>query len=80
MSTRVIPSAYHHVQATAASTWTITHNLGGSGTDGTPIVDVLVNDGGNLVKMLPADVEYTNKNTVVITFTTPQSGRATIIV
>jgi len=77
---RVIPSAYHHVQVAASATWTVQHNLGSNGSQGVPIADVMIETGGELLKVNPMDIEYPNANTLVLTFTGPVVGRATIIV
>ena len=58
---------YTHTQSSAASTWTINHNLGKN-----PAVSV-TDSLGNLVI---CEVEYTSVNQVVLTFDTPYSGEA----
>jgi hypothetical protein len=60
---------YHHVQNAAASTWTITHNLGIR-----PVHDVLVVEGGVSTKILPNNVTHVNDNTLEITFSAPRTG------
>lgn len=59
-----------HIQSTAAATWTIVHGLGRYP------VSVLVVIGTEQVE---PDVEFPDANTVVLTFATPQSGRAEVI-
>jgi hypothetical protein len=64
----LIPSIYRHEQSTAATEWTIVHNLGTNGGQGVPVVDVFVNINGTLTKILPNMIEAPNYNTVVIEF------------
>ena len=60
---------YTHVQGGAASTWTITHNLNAQN------LDVNVVDGsGNY--MVPANIQITSANQVVLTWGTNVSGTA----
>jgi hypothetical protein len=58
----------------------IEHNLHGGGSDGTPIVDVFVTEGGNTVKIMPTSITKTSQGTVTIAFSAPRSGEAIIIV
>ncbi len=62
---------YVHSQGTAATTWTVAHNLG-FGT-----VNVQVYDEDNLV-VIP-DIEILDNNTVEITFVSPEAGRAVVV-
>lgn len=73
MLTRVATN-YQHVQASPASTWTIEHNL-----NDYPIVDVIVDGGGFLVKLMPTTVTYVDEMTCVLTFSTPRSGYASVV-
>lgn len=66
---------YNHEQTGAGTTWTITHNLGTA----TVAVDTFIDNGGNLEKILPLSVEHTNNNTLTITFSVAQTGRARIV-
>lgn len=78
---RFIPSIYRHEQSTASTVWTIVHNLGTNGGQGVPVVDVSVDVGGTLTKILPNKIEAPNYNTVVIEFDgDAYTGVATIIV
>ena len=77
---RVIPSIYRHTQAVEANVWQITHNLGGNGSQGIPIVDCFIIDNGVPSKIIPSLVEKVDLNTVYITFAAPRSGEAVIIV
>lgn len=65
-----------YTQDTASDAWVIAHNLNGS-----PIVDVQVHDpdmGNQLSKIIPAGVDVIDANTVLITFSSPQTGVATL--
>lgn len=65
-------SGYTHNQSSALDTWTVNHNLN------TTSVSVQVYDSDNFM-MLPVDVQVMTPNTVEITFSAPQVGRAVII-
>lgn len=64
--------AYQHVQDTASTTWTITHNL----SSGAPVVQIY-DDTHTMV--IPDSVDPQDQNTVVVTFSTAMSGSAIII-
>lgn len=68
-STQVLESDknYVHTQNTASATWSITHNLGKRAS-------VTVVDSGDNVCY--GDVQYTNDNELVITFSASFSGKA----
>jgi hypothetical protein len=66
-------TTYEHTQAVASATWSVNHNLMMY-----PIVDVFVDIGGNLNKIIPAGVTYIDNNNCDITFSTPYSGYATV--
>ena len=72
MVRRVIP--YSHTQSIASTSWAITHNLGVN-----PVVETMVDLNGTLTAVNPHNVEYPNLNTVVISFTSPQSGQARLL-
>lgn len=65
-------NAYVHVQAVAATTWTINHNL----TSGTPVVSVY--DENNL-QVIPDEIEPTSQNQVVVYFNAAVTGRAIVL-
>jgi hypothetical protein len=67
----VAASTYTHLQTTPAATWTIPNPFG----PGVHPASVLVVVGGEVVE---ADVDLSNLTNVVITFATPQAGRALI--
>lgn len=75
-----VPSIFRHEQTEAASVWTITHNLGGNGGQGIPVVDVYVTDNGQTSKILPAAVTLLSKQTVQLTFSTDQVGFAIVLI
>lgn len=60
---------YSHVQSVASTTWTVNHNLGRK-----PIFDVFVYNSGDLVKIIPQSIEYTDDNTIIITFSQNRTG------
>lgn len=63
---------YTHIQGTAASTWTIDHNLNSTS------VNVTVYDLQNRV-VLPGEIEVVTKDQVVISFSGTASGRAVVL-
>ena len=65
-------TSYTFVQAEAASTWSITHNLG------TTSVAIQVFGGDNRV-VIPQEIETTGPNTATILFGTAFAGRAVIV-
>lgn len=80
MSGRVITSSRTFTQSTPATTWTLVHNLKGGGSTGVPAVDILVTVGGVVTKMIPKSVTIIDSSTVEVTFSTPQSGTAIVVV
>ena len=62
-----IPDSYTHTQGVPSATWTINHNLGFR-----PIIAVTDSAGSEYV----GDVEHTNLNTLVVTFSGAFSGSA----
>jgi hypothetical protein len=58
---------YTHTQGSAATTWTITHNLGLF-----PVVSVVDNSGDEIL----ANVHYTSNNQITISFDVAQAGKA----
>lgn len=65
---------YTHEQATAATTWTITHNLGLD----YPVVDCFVDNGGPLEKTIPYSMVITSPTVVTITWTSARAGMALV--
>lgn len=67
-STFVMPDlAYAHTQGVASATWTVNHNL-----DFYPNVTVQ-DSAGTIVE---GEITYTTRNQVVLTFSSPFSGKA----
>ena len=64
-----------HEQTTASDTWTITHNLRLK----QPVVNVWVDIDSTLTRVYPSNVDASDSNTVVISFSSPQTGKAIII-
>lgn len=65
---------FEHTQSTPATTWTITHNMGG------PVIsDVMTTINGTVVKVLPESVVHTDDNTLTVSFTTAIAGKARLI-
>lgn len=67
--------SHKHTQDTESDTWTITHNLNITA----PVVDCYVDVGGVQTKVLPNNVQSTNANTVVVTWTSPRTGTARVM-
>lgn len=65
---------YIHTQVLPASTWTITHNMGGLCA-----VDVYLNINGIDQKVLPSETNYVDSNTMEIVFSISQAGTAIVI-
>ena len=65
---------YRHEQTTPSTIWTIAHGLGMY-----PIVDAFVTYNGELQKIIPAAVTFIDANTVQLSFTSAQSGYATVV-
>lgn len=62
----IVLSRFAHEQAVASNVWTIVHNLNIT----SPVVDVWITGGtpGHYINNDAYDVQYTNAQTVVITF------------
>lgn len=67
-------TTFVHEQTIASDTWTISHNLGVRA----PIVDTWITFEGNVVKIMPLSVVFTNVNTCVVLFNSPQIGTAVV--
>lgn len=75
------PHVYRHSQIEPADHWLIKHNLGSNnGSQGVPIVDVIVTVGGVVQRIIPKDVDIIDIDTIVISFTAPYAGTASVIV
>lgn len=67
-------SAYIHVQASPAISWTILHNLNTK-----PVVDVMVTHNGRLEKILPLSVVILDSNSIQVNFSSLKTGKARLI-
>lgn len=68
-------STYKHTQASANTTWIISHNL--NSTD--ILFEIYIDTGGSVYKpILPSDFSFTDTNTITLTFSSVQSGYAVI--
>ena len=61
---------YVHVEATAALSWSINHNM----NTGSPLVQVL--DGSTQRQVIPDEIEITDSNNILVTFAEATAGRA----
>jgi len=66
-------ATFKHAQTAPSTSWVIQHNLGY-----VPNVDVMVNYGGNLEKILPKTVIANDVNTITVEFSSAQTGMATL--
>ena len=69
--------AYDHNQSSPSTTWTITHNLGT--TEVVIDTSILVGSPGELTKAQPAEMAVFDSNTVNVTWSIAQAGRARVI-
>lgn len=68
-------SAYTHVQDAAATTWTINHNLASDSI----VIDVMVDNAGDLQKAEPQTTLHKTANQTVLTFGSAESGQARLV-
>ena len=68
-------SEYNHVQTSASASWAVNHALASDSV----AVDVMIDNGGNLEKILPADIRIDDANNITITFSSAQTGKARIV-
>jgi len=69
---------HRHVQSSAATTWTVTHNLG-LAAPYTASFNFFVDTGGGVYNpIIPSDITFVNANELTVTFTNPYSGYAII--
>ena len=69
-------ASYNFSQSISASTWIIPHNLNSLNV----VVDVYINNGGNIEKIIPSNFQVTDANTLTVTFTSAQTGYARIVI
>lgn len=72
MSKYFVPKEYLFEQATAADIWVIKHSCG------KPVIDIFVQNGGVLERMLPTKIEYVSDSQCKVYFSQPFSGFAKI--
>jgi len=70
-----ITKRHNFTQSTPATTWTITHNMGGFA-----VIDVFCVIDGVDQKILPAVTNTIDANTVQLTFSTARAGHAILVV
>ncbi len=72
-----VSTAHKHVheQTVPATEWVITHSL----KTLAPMVDVLIDTGSGLQKILPLDITAIDNATVKVTFSSPRTGKASVI-
>lgn len=66
---------YRFTQASASNTWTIVHGLN-LPAPFVGLIQVFVNTGSTYKMMIPSDITFQDANTIIVTFTNPQSGVA----
>ena len=66
---------YRYTQSVAASTWTIVHDLN-LPPPFVGLFQVFVNTGSTYKMIIPNDITFQDANTIVVTFTNPQTGVA----
>jgi hypothetical protein len=70
----VIPKEFDFVQSTPATEWTIEYPF-----LSVPAIDVFVDQGGTLFKVIPDNIQMITNNKIKIFFTTAYSGKARLI-
>lgn len=72
-----VSTAHKHVhsQDVPAATWNVVHNLNTLA----PIVDVFIETGAGLQKVLPMDITVTNAMSLEITFSSDRTGKVSVI-
>lgn len=69
-----VATNFTHEQTEASTTWTLAHNLGRY-----PVVDVFVLNGGQIERIIPLAVTYVDSNTCTISFSSAQTGYASVV-
>lgn len=59
-----------HTQVEASTTWTFDHNLGTNA----PAVMVWINQGNEVISIIPQSITVTGPNSIVVSFSSPQNG------
>ena len=68
-------AGYNHVQSASSATWTINHNLNSDSV----VIDVMVDNAGDLEKILPQTILHKTANQSEITFSGAQVGNARVV-
>lgn len=68
-------AGFNFEQVVASTVWTITHNLGFEAV----IIDTAIPNPTNLEKIVPLNIEASGSNITLVTFSSPQTGRARVI-
>lgn len=66
---------YDHHQTSGSTSWVVNHSFG---TDAIAL-DVFIDNGGDLEKILPLDIVASSSNTVTVTFSSAQTGWVRVI-
>lgn len=64
-----------HEQTEPAAVWTVQHNL----YTRSPVLDVMIEAGGKLIKVMPKQVRMVDENTVEIAWSYPTVGRVRVV-
>jgi hypothetical protein len=65
---------YTHIQSTASDLWDIDYKM-----DLVPIVEILIDNNGQLEKMLPMTIERVSNRRIKVYFSQPFAGEAHIV-
>jgi hypothetical protein len=63
-----------HLQVVESTTWTIVHDLNTENISGVHVIEDSTND-----QIFPDNIEVVDVNTIVISFTSAMSGKATLV-
>ena len=64
-----------HEQTEPADVWVVQHNL----HTRSPVLDVMIEAGGELIKVMPKQVRMVDENTVEIAWSYPTVGRVRVV-
>lgn len=71
---RRIATVFNHTQSTPSTTWSLEHNL-----KDYPLIDVYIDVDGGIQKIIPLEISYVDMNNCIITFSSPQTGYASVV-
>lgn len=66
---------HQHDQTVASKTWVVVHNLNSL----TPIVDVFIDTGSGLQKILPLDIVVNSAIQITVTHSSARTGKVSVI-